>query len=185
MSDTDLRWYVAHTAPGEEVDANRRLKRQGYMTFYPFERIEKMRPVPGQRGKRRRETIERPLFSRYIFVSINPRKPRQNLYEVNNTPGVSTVLYMGLEPLEVPMAVMEELFDRANDEGCVGRKDEVSRVRFNPGDVVRAKPGTVFDEWIKNVVVGVDNGEAVELFVDMFGSQRRIVVSPELVEKIA
>lgn len=169
-------WYAVHTGPRQEDAANQNLRRQGYWTFFPFERVRKRRKLPN-RDQHRVEWIERPYFPRYLFVAL--RKPNESIYAVNETDGVSTVVYCGEEPLEVPQGVMDELMSRADVNGAVGSVDTVSRKRFRAGQEVRFVEGSPLAGFI--AVVSIDRGRNVRVWLETLGKDREISVDPSLV----
>ena len=61
---SEKRWYVVHTQPNGEGRANLNLRRQGFATYLP-------RYARRRRHARRQETVQRPLFPRYLFVGLD------------------------------------------------------------------------------------------------------------------
>jgi transcription antitermination factor NusG len=102
------RWFAVLCKPRAEMDADRNLRRMNYHTFVPHMRRR-------QKAGRfvTREIIE-PLFPRYLFLGV---RQGQSLYYANEAEGVSTVIHLGGEPLEIPEPVMNELFARCDGEG--------------------------------------------------------------------
>lgn len=178
--ETSPRWYAVHTGAGKERLANINLRRQGYFTFYPIQRIRRRRKMPN-RITYTVETVEVPYFPRYLFVAL--RHPHESLYGVNETIGVSTVVYCGQEPLEIPHSVMDDLMDRADGSGAMGSVDRVARKRFHPGTTIQFRDDSVFAHFI--ATVSVDKGTEVRVWVEFFGEKRELRVSPDIIADIA
>lgn len=138
MADQSLTWFVVHSRPRQEGDADAQLRQLGYETFYPFERVKRRRKLP--HGKVRLEEVELPHFPRYLFVGL---EEGQSLYHVNNAAAVSTVLYLGPQPLRVPEAVIDALIEACDDSGAIIVKDTTKRPPFEgkPGDNVQFLEG--------------------------------------------
>jgi transcription antitermination factor NusG len=119
-----LRWYAVHTTAGQEGRAARNLARQGYYVAYPFDRIMTRVTLGGQHGRDEAGNrvyfertvdrwIERPHFSRYIFVAL--RFVDEPIGPINDTDGVARVVCerMSGKPLEIPGWVMDALLEEA------------------------------------------------------------------------
>lgn len=101
-------WFVVHTKPRQEGEAQLQLERQGYPVYLP--RL----CLPRLRRSRWRDVTE-PLFPRYLFVALE--KGEQSLAPIRSTRGVSAVLRFGDRYAEVPTTLVEALRLRANAEG--------------------------------------------------------------------
>lgn len=123
------------------------------------------------------ETVEQPYFPRYMFVAL--RRDADNLYDVNETDGVATVVYCGDEPLPIPNDVMDELMERAETTGCMRHIDHVSRKRFPQGQRVEFMEGSPLAGFV--ATVGVDNGTKVRIWLDELG---KMTVDPSLLAAI-
>jgi hypothetical protein len=94
-----------------EMEADANLRRMRYHTFTPH--LRKRQKV----GRLvTREVIE-PLFPRYLFLGV---RQGMSLYYANEAIGVSTVVHLGGEPLEIPAPVMTEIMAR-----CDGDSDRI------------------------------------------------------------
>lgn len=114
MARTPLRepqWYAVHTRAGCEKAAAEDLGRQGFWTWYPFDRYRVRRKRPGARDLV--TWIERPHFSRYVFVAL--RYIEEAIGDVNDAEGVARVVcerFTG-RPLQIPTVIMDALMDEA------------------------------------------------------------------------
>jgi len=174
-----MKWYAVMTSPRSEEVVTRDLKRSGYWTFYPFERVRRRRKRPNV-DKYLVEWINRPLYSRYVFVAV---KDGQGLYGVTETDGVVTVVCSGNEPLEIPHSVMERLIEQADSKGQVGAVDLVARPRFKPGQAVRFQDNSPMSGLLAQIAL--DNGKEVRVWLDVLGARRLIGVDPAAVAEIA
>lgn len=177
MTDTDpgIKWLAVMCEPRQEFFANQRLRRQGYWTFLPFERLRRKRKLPNRPGFKV-EVVETPYFPGYLFTAI--RKPTESVYAINETDGVSTVVYCGSEPLPIPHAVMDELMARADNAGCVGAVDKVSRKRFQPGDAVRFVASSSFAGLVAQIEQ--DAGSKTRVWLESF--KNPVEVDPAILE---
>ena len=114
MAHTPLpepRWYAVHTRAGCEKAAAEELGRQGFWTWYPFDRYRVRRRRPGARDLV--TWVERPHFSRYVFVAL--RYLEEAIGDVNDAEGVARVVcerFTG-RPLQIPTVIMDALMDEA------------------------------------------------------------------------
>lgn len=181
MTDDHPPWFAVMTNPKSEAKADMELRRSGFRTFYPFDRFRRRRTRPGTR-KVVAEWVEKPHFNRYIFVCIPHHR---SIYEVNETNGVSTVVYLGEKPLRIPDAVMDELMDRGDERGVIVEIDElanVERARLAPGTPIRFAENSPFAGLISQV--SIDTGKAVRVWLEILGVEREVAVSPSMVAEI-
>jgi transcription antitermination factor NusG len=144
-------WFAIHTMSQQERLADRNLRRLGFWTFFPFDRVRKRRWNPGSR----RFIIEwepRPYFSRYIFVALRFADETTNVIQSESIDGVSTVVKRPLSgiPLRIPNTVMDLIMDRA-------------MVRFD-------ETGNWCAALMREIVVEPD--KEVMMFVDVLGKRR-------------
>lgn len=184
MNESNASWYAVMTGPKMEAKADLELRRKAFRTFYPFSRIRVRRKRPGT-TMRVALWIEKPYFNRYIFVCVPPGR---SVYEVNNTDGVATVVYLGEKPLAIPDDVMDEIMDHADGQGMMEEINDVdpprplARPRLAPGTKVSLKENSPFEGLIAQV--SVDTGRAVRLWLNVLGAEREVAVSPSMVAEI-
>jgi transcription antitermination factor NusG len=174
-----MRWYAVMTAPRAEELANRNLKRLGFWTFYPHQRVKRKRKRANL-DQYLVEWVNMPYYPRYMFLGL---RDGEGLYGVNECDGVSTVVYSGDRPLEVPHAVMDEIIAMGDSNGLVGAVDRVSRTRFVPGQRVRFSDKSPMQGLLAEIAL--DNGTEIRLWVSMLGGRRQIAVDPSVVAEIA
>lgn len=166
-----IRWYAVMSGPQMEFEAEVNLRRQGYYTWLPHERIKRKRKI-ANRDRYKIEIINTAYFPRYLFVCF--RSPRDSFYQVNETDGVATIVYCGDEPLPIPHEVMDELMARADVNGMVGEVDKVARKRFKPGQKVKFIDESPLAGWV--ATVSLDAGKDVRVFLEMLGKIREVPV---------
>jgi transcription antitermination factor NusG len=174
-----MKWYAVMTAPRAEELANRNLKRLGFWTFYPHQRVRRRRKRANL-DQYLVEWVNMPYYSRYLFLGL---RPGEGLYRVNQADGVATVVYSGETPLEVPQPIMEQIIAMADDNGQVGTRDETGRRRFVPGQYVRVLDKSPLEGL--SAQIALDNGKEIRLWVSMLGGKRQVAVAPDAVAEIA
>jgi transcriptional antiterminator RfaH len=166
MTVPGSRWYVVQTQPCAERRAMAHLERQGFTTYLP--RYRKRR-----RHARRVETVEAPLFPRYLFVSIDLASQRWR--SIHSTVGVSHLVCNGSDPAPLPDAVIDQLRAR-EEEGFVQLP---LRPSFKPGEAVRILDGA-FTSCL-GLYEGMKDGERIAVLLDLLGRKVRIYLDPESV----
>jgi transcriptional antiterminator RfaH len=131
----DSRWYVVQTHVHAERKAASHLVRQGFSIYLP-------RYLKRRRHARRVETVEAPLFPRYLFVAIDQMTQRWRA--IQSTIGVTHLVRNGDEPAAVPAAVVAALRGREDERGLI----HLIRPRF--------RPVTKFVSWtVRSLLVSV------------------------------
>lgn len=153
----NLRWYVAFTKPQSETRAKLNLERQGYETVCPYE----MRSVTRSRKVIR---VKRPYFSRYIFVGVSNKL---SIYPVRYTFGVSTIVDNGGVPLSIPQNVIDDLKSKTDSTGFFIKPVEPEKPRHRVGEIVKILQGPL--EGFLCEIARVDDSEAIQVFIDLFG----------------
>lgn len=164
-------WYAVHTQPQKEGLVHMLLGLQGFETLYLH--------YPWTiRHARRERHILRSYFSRYIFVAV---AEGQAVGDINNTIGVSTVVYQGDDPLEIPLPVIEELRLRADESGLLKVTPEETteqRKRYRRGQKVRITEGVL--EGLQ-AVIGLDAGHEIKVWMELFKGRVQVSLPPEAV----
>lgn len=98
--DSQAAWYVVHTKPKQEFRALQHLQNQSYVCFLPT--LQARKTVRG-----RLSLCMEPLFSRYIFVRLDPVTCR--MASLASTRGVNKLLSFGGRFATVPEDVINAL----------------------------------------------------------------------------
>lgn len=122
-----LEWYALQTNIRCEDRATAGLREKGFEVFYPVVRKwVRPRKITGPMSKRWRQ-IERPLFTRYIFVGFHGPA---NWYAVRATDGVESVVCVDRVPIVIQSSKIVDIFVR-HSEGEF-EEDQRPRRRRNP-----------------------------------------------------
>lgn len=163
-------WFVIYTNVNCEARAQKGLAAGGYATFLPILR-------KSIRHARRRHTVDRPLFTRYLFVGLDPA--RDGWFAVRGTHGVESVLGHEGVPEPVPAEVIAQL--RAAQAS--GRFDLTrARASFRRGDRVAVEGGP-FGDFVAEVATAND-GKRVEILHQLFGRLTRMRIDVSRVRAV-
>lgn len=130
-AESGERWYVVQTLPRRELGAELQLINQRFRVFLP-------QFVKTVRHARKLRTVRAPLFTRYMFVLLDPDRHRWRA--VNGTFGVSSLLTSNGRPEPVPHGVVEALLAMTDDSGLVRLGDGLQL-----GQTVRVVAGPFAD----------------------------------------
>jgi transcription elongation factor/antiterminator RfaH len=156
------RWYVACTKPGGEDLALQNLTRQGFTSFLP--RISRT-----VRHARKTSQVLRPLFPRYLFVSLDLDVDRWGA--VRSTIGISSLVMNGERPGPVPRGVTESIMAATNGAGGSDSHDGLII-----GGTVQFLTGPFADRL--GVLVRMNDAQRVGGLLELLGSQREVAVRP-------
>ena len=165
MSPTS--WFVVHTRVYGEERAASHLAEQGFRVFLP--RYQKVR-----RHARRRDHVMRPLFPRYLFVSLDLAVDRWR--SVRSTVGVADIVRHGDTPTPVPDGVVEQLQARQGEDGCV----RLPPRRFAAGQSVRLLDGAFSD--MVGLYEGMADTARVLILLELLGRKVRVMLDEAGVE---
>jgi transcriptional antiterminator RfaH len=166
-----MHWYLIHTKLKQEFRAQENLNLQGYITFLPTLKVQKLK-------KNTIEDQEEALFHRYLFIQLD--QLHSNWFSIRSTRGVNQIVRFGTqsEPVIVPDILIEDL--RKLDPNCLPSKE-----LFTPGDSVQIKDGpfkNINGDFVK--LLQDDNGESrALLLIEMLGKYQKIKVPIQLVHK--
>jgi len=146
------RWYLVHTRPNSERKAELNLQAQGLKTFLP--QLEKT-----VRHARRLTTVKRPLFGRYLFVSLDIARDRW--ISINGTVGVSRLVAQDSRPVAVPAGIVETLLAHSDDG--LTRLDHA----LAQGQRVRILSGPLAD--FTATIMRLDARQRVDVLLEIMG----------------
>jgi transcriptional antiterminator RfaH len=164
---TGARWYVVQTQANGEAKAAENLRRQGYEIYLP-------RYLKRRRHARKVDIVAKPLFPRYMFVTIDMATQRWR--SIQSTSGVSHLVTNGDEPAAVPEGVVYALRGREDSKGFVMLDVAPG---FAPGDKVRVLAGAFMDN--TGLFNGMADHDRVSILLEMLGRQVRVVLDTDLV----
>ena len=163
-----IEWFAVRTRAHAECLAAEHLRRQGYATYLPMQRL-------WVSHARQRKMSRRPLFPRYLFVglecSVAPWRP------ILSTVGVVDLVRGGDDPIAVAPEVIESLRMREAE----GAFDYLTATqRFKAGDAVRIAEGP-FEDCIGRLVETSDE-ERVCILFEILGRPVRARLSSKALE---
>jgi transcriptional antiterminator RfaH len=163
-----IAWYAVYAQPHAEAKAAEHLLRQGYSAYLPRYRTRISHA-------RRRQTVLRPLFPRYLFAGVDratmPWRP------ILSTIGVTDVVRAGDEPTPVPREVITAIRERE----AIGAFDRLDpRRSLRVGEPVRVTAG-VFEDMVGRLVELRDPDRVVVL-LELLGRDVRAQLRTEAVE---
>ena len=166
-----MNWYLIHTKPKQEFRAQENLNHQGYTTFLPTLKVQKLK-------KNTVEVQEDPLFHRYLFIQLD--QVQSNWFPIRSTRGVHQMVRFGMhaEPAVVPDSLLEAL--RTWDPDRLPAKD-----LFEPGELVQIKEGpfkNVEGDFLKLLKDSTGESRAL-LLIDILGKTQQIKVPTSHIQK--
>ena len=165
-------WYVVYTHQNRERRAVMELEDLGYEVYLPCRTV-------WVRHARRREKKQRPLFPRYLFVSLDIN--RDSFMAVQEADGVSYLLKQNDIPLQIPTDLVELIQHKEE----VGSYDETTGNLdgIEEGDAVRLVDAGPFDDELA-VFEKADDKRSVEVLLSILGRQTRLKVDVAQIRKI-
>ncbi|MCD6291565.1 MAG: hypothetical protein J7M34_13765 [Anaerolineae bacterium] len=115
------KWYALYTKPQKEQQVAEQLALKDVPVFLPM--------IPVRRH--RRNTVDRPLFPRYLFAQLVLDDPRTAA--IRWTPGLVRFVAFGERPVAIPDEVIAKLRERVAEFRAAGG---LPTHNFHPGDRV-------------------------------------------------
>jgi transcription elongation factor/antiterminator RfaH len=150
----DERWFLVHTLPRSELQAQKHLHWQGFRSHIPL-------VLKTVRHARKISNVRAPLFPRYLFTILDLGRDRW--LSIRSTVGVSSLFTCGDLPVPVPAGVVETLIEHT-DESNLTRLDD----GLKPGQPVRILTGP-FADFI-GTLERLDDAGRVRVLLDMMGT---------------
>ncbi len=162
---TESRWYAVQCQPHREQIAASHLTDQAFKVFLPCR--ERAR-----RHARRIETVRRPFFPGYLFVSLDLAVARWR--SINGTCGVVRLVAHGDHPSAAPSGVIEALMEACNEDGVLSWRPDLK-----PGQKVRILIGP-FVDLIGELDRMTDAGR-VAVLLDLLGGRTPVLLPREYI----
>jgi transcriptional antiterminator RfaH len=163
------RWFAAMTQPQREGVAVDNLRRQGFCTFSPLERVTR-------RCARKTIAATAPVFRGYVFVRMDPLRARWR--SISGTLGVRSLVTNGDSPMAIRPGVVETLLASTDADGILRFFDPLQ-----PGMTVRLRAGPFAEQF--GVIERLDGHERLVLLMSLMGGQVRTDVSRDMILKVA
>ena len=161
-------WYAVHTHARAEFKAYDHLRRQNYQTYLP-------RYAKAIRHARRKQQVLRPLFPRYLFVSLD--LATQGWRSIRSTFGVTDIVCFGDHPASLPFGFIENLRNQEDESGNVHC---ALFQRLKSGDPVVILDGP-FSRLV-GVCESMTDDERVSILLDLLGRKVRVRLDIEAIE---
>lgn len=126
-----------------------------------------------RKGPQGDQPVRRPLFPSYLFASFDPQA---SMRAVNYAQGVSYILRHGLEPIEVPHSVIEEL-ESITEDGILSMPKKTPVL----GQSVRILHG-LFGGAEAKVAKLIPEKKRIEVLLEILGSPCLVDVDEDLVD---
>lgn len=152
-------WYAVHTHPRKEAVALENLERQGFETYLPILRIQKVR-----RGKA--VMLDEPMFPRYLFVRLDSGSQGRSWSPIRSTLGVRQLVQFGGKPARVSPEMIDWLRERERDFDPLHL--------FAPGDTVTVTNGPF--KGLEALYQGVDGEHRALILLEILSKPVRLAV---------
>ena len=162
-------WYIVQFKPNSHKIAVRNLERQGFETFLPMHEVTRRTVV-------KFETVIRPLFAGYMFVTCDPEKAPWR--QINSTHGVSRILSFSEGPKPMPEALIAGLLARCDNVGKVVPLED-----FEAGQSVEMHSGPL--ESFIATVEQMANDARVWVLLDFMGKETRVQVDRQQIQAVS
>lgn len=163
------RWFAAMTQPQRESVAVDNLRRQGFFTFSPLEKVVR-------RHARKTIATVAPVFRGYVFVRMDPLQARWR--SINGTFGVRSLVTNGDVPLAIKRGVVETLVASTDADGILEFVDPLQ-----PGMTVRLRAGPFAEQL--GVIERLDGRNRLVLLMGLMSGHVRTGVSRDMILKVA
>ena len=157
------QWYLIQLKPNSHRLAQRNLFRQGFETFLPMQKITR-------RKNSRFVNDLKPLFSGYMFVSVNSKLAPWRA--IHSTIGVSRLVSFEGKPQPLPVKLISGLMLRCDASGTL-----LPPKSLNEGDSVAMLTGP-FANFIATVDT-IDPEQRIWVLMDFMGQKTRMQVSAD------
>jgi len=159
------RWAVVYTHPQAERWANSNLTRRGYVTYLPLAAVRvRDRVTPSML-----HTVQRPLFSRYLFIRFNHLADSWS--PIRDTPGVLDLVRSGPDVHYAPEDAVSALQAGEAARRCLTAEN----TSWAPGTPCSLRKGYAL-EGLPAVVLSVHRDQAT-VAIMMLGHLRNVSVN--------
>jgi transcriptional antiterminator RfaH len=149
------RWYVAYTQANAELKALRHLTNQGFKAYLP-------RYLKNRRHARKVDTVETPMFPRYLFVHLDVEIDRWRA--ILSTVGISNLICRGVDPCSIHDEIIDTIRSREDTAGHIvlGQGDGL-----NKGDNIRIVDGPLTDH--EGIFDSASSSNRVHVLLNLMG----------------
>ena len=162
-------WWLVTTKPNKEQYAEENLNNQGYKTYRPLAKRQKV-----YRGVKK--TVIESLFPRYIFIHLD--QVNDNWTPVRSTYGVSNFVMFGNKPAKVQDEIIKTLMREQN----LLAERAIDLDLYKPGDTVRVSEEGLYQN-MEGIFRSYDGNERVLILLDIMNTEALLTVSSTGIEK--
>jgi len=155
-------WYLIHTKPRMEKQAEENLNRQGYETYLPMVKTRR------RRNSRYINVVEA-FFLRYLFIHLSSKI--DNWAPIRSTLGVSRLIQFGGIPAIVPVELISSLKANENELGL----QEMEKKEMKTGDRVTIIDGPFAG--YSGIYSKKKSTERVTILLDIVGKRSELIIS--------
>lgn len=167
--DRDNRaWYLIYTKPRSEQRACSRLNEQGYVTYLPRCRVNKV-------YRSKRTVIIETAFPNYLFIRLDEQL--DNWAPIRSTPGVNHLVRFGAMPARVPEEFIEAMQSNEDAEGYQQMRQPI----LSPGDPIRIVAGPMAG--LEAIYSASKGSDRVLIMLDIIGKLTRVELKYVDIEK--
>lgn len=168
-NDLNSRWYAVWTRSRQEKSAAAVLESFGVRHYLPLK-------SEIRQWSDRKQAIEVPLFSGYLFVRIDPEK--ESRLQVLKTPGVVSFVGNQTGPLPIP----DQQIDDIRTVVKAGTAYSVQPF-FNAGDRVRVARGPLAG--VEGTLVRANSESRLLVSIEMVRQSVAVKISPDDIELLS
>ncbi|SHL75241.1 transcription termination/antitermination NusG family protein [Roseibium suaedae] len=176
MADVEsLIWFIAKTNPRCEGRAVKSLTHAGIETFCPMQTVRRKQWI---KGKRRSKDVQKPLFTGYVFVGLDPDNMAFGV--ARRCDGIGSFVGISGAPLPVSGARVCDLM-AAQDMGMFDHREGHNRIVFEVGEQVIIDGGWIDGEAATVTILPRKIGQDATVEVD----GRKVRLPVEKLRKVA
>jgi len=155
-------WYLIHSKPRMEKQAEENLSRQGYETYLPMVKTRRRR-------NNRYITLVEAFFPRYLFIYLNTQT--DNWAPIRSTLGVSRLIQFGGIPAIAPAELIDSLKTNEDELGF----QNIEKKEMKAGDKVNIIDGPFAG--YTGIYNKKKSTERVTILLDIVGKQSEVTIS--------
>lgn len=168
-------WYVVYTNIKCERRAQLGLRRKGYQTYLPFQKVD-------VRHARKIDVVEKPLLPRYLFIGLTTG---QDFYHMRGVDGVESIVRNNMVPVMIKPDHLKVIRDREaagafDYSGAEKRRKAALVAQCKPGSAVEITTGPM--SGLRAIVEHVQATGHIQALIDFFGRSTPVRIGIEEVE---
>jgi transcriptional antiterminator RfaH len=159
---SEKNWFLIQFKPKSHFIAQHNLKRQGFETFLPLEKLI---------NKNKKYLY--PLFPSYMFVNIP--NACNSWRKINSTIGVLKLVSFGTLPKPINSNLVSDIMNQCDTSGVL-----LPNKKFKTGDTIKVVNSPFVDFFA--TIESIDSNKRVWVLIEIMGRYSRINLSQENVQ---